>query len=73
MSQQLNSKYYEKGDIVQVQTLGVASNDAVSNSWILNAATKYNVESITKVNASKLSYKNLRNKKAFGFRPKAFQ
>ena len=57
MSQQLNSKYYEKGDIVQVQTLGVASNDAVSNSWILNAATKYNVESITKVNASNFRYR----------------
>jgi len=61
MSQELNSRYYEKGDVVQVQSLGIASKDAVSNSLILNAATTYEVESITKINSSNFRYRLVLN------------
>ena len=36
MSQQLNSKYYEKDDVILVQTLGTVAKDVAANSWILN-------------------------------------
>ena len=61
MSQELNSRYYEKGDVVQVQSLGIASKDAVSNSLILNAATTYNVDSIVKINSANFRYRLVLN------------
>jgi len=57
MSQQLNSKYYEKGDTIQVKTLGVVANDAAANSWILNTATTYKVDTLEKINVSNFRYK----------------
>ena len=49
MSQQLNNRYYEKGDTIRVKTLGLTANDAASNTWILNAATTYKVEKLEKI------------------------
>ena len=57
MSQQLNNRYYEKGDTIRVKTLGVSANDAVSNSWILNSATSYKVTALEKINTQNFRYK----------------
>ena len=57
MSQQLGNRYYEKGDTVQVQTLGLAANDAAANSWILNSATTYKVSKLEKINSVNYRYK----------------
>ena len=57
MSQQLNSRYYEKGDTIQVKTLGVSAKDIAANSWILNSATTYKVESIEIINLTNFRYR----------------
>ena len=57
MSQQLNNRYYEKGDTIRVKTLGLTANDAASNTWILNAATTYKVEKLEKINLVNFRYK----------------
>jgi len=57
MSQQLNNRYYEKGDTIRVKTLGLTANDAASNTWILNAATTYEVEKLEKINLVNFRYK----------------
>ena len=57
MSQQLNSRYYEKGDTIQVKTLGTVAKDAAANSWIINAATTYKVDVLEKINTSNYRYK----------------
>lgn len=61
MSEQLNNRYYEKGDTIRVKTLGLSANDAVSNNWLVNSATVYGVESLEKINLQNFRYKVILN------------
>ena len=57
MSQQLNSKYYEKDDIILVQTLGTVAKDIAADTWVLNYATSYKVEKVELLNSVNWRYK----------------
>tara|TARA_Y100000004_G_scaffold95231_1_gene106697 strand:+ start:4064 stop:15256 length:11193 start_codon:yes stop_codon:yes gene_type:complete len=57
MSQQLNSKYYEKDDTILVQTLGTVAKDVAAEYWILNAATSYKVEKLELINSQLFRYR----------------
>ena len=57
MSQQLNSKYYEKDDVILVQTLGTVAKDVAANSWILNSATSYKAEKLELINSATYRYR----------------
>ena len=49
--------YYEPDDTIEIKTLGVDATDIASNSWILNAATSYEVKTITKISESAFRYR----------------
>ena len=51
------SKYYEKGDIVQVKTLGAYLTDYKSNNWFLNVASRYDVEKVEQLDISDDTYR----------------
>ena len=57
MSQQLNSKYYEKDDVILVQTLGTVAKDVAANSWVLNSATSYKAEKLELINSATYRYR----------------
>ncbi len=42
-----NSKYYEKGDVAKLLTLGYNKNYLVDNNWIFNTSVKCEVKSFT--------------------------
>jgi len=49
--------YYKKGDTAEIKTLGVNPKDAVSNNWLFNLATSYDVASFTKLDSSDNTYR----------------
>ena len=51
------SKYYEKGDIVQVKTLGAYLTDYKANNWFLNVPARYDVEKIERLDISDNTYR----------------
>ena len=57
MSQQLNSKYYEKDDVILVQTLGTVAKDVAANSWVFNSATNYKAEKLELINSASYRYR----------------
>ena len=57
MSQQLNSKYYEKDDVILVQTLGTVAKDVAANSWVFNSATSYKAEKLELINSASYRYR----------------
>jgi len=57
MSQQLNSKYYEKDDTILIQTLGTVAEDVAADHWIFNYATSYKVEKLELINSANYRYR----------------
>ena len=49
--------YYSKGDTAEIKTLGIDSKDAVSNNWLFNLATSYDVASFTRLDTSDNTYR----------------
>jgi len=49
--------YYVKGDTAEIKTLGVNPKDAVSNNWLFNIATSYNVVSFIRLDTTNNTYK----------------
>jgi hypothetical protein len=49
--------YLEKGYTSQIKTLGVNSEDVVSNNWFFNISTSYNVESISLIDSTDNTYR----------------
>lgn len=49
--------YLEKGYTSQIKTLGVNSEDVVSNNWFFNISTLYNVESISLIDSTDNTYR----------------
>ena len=49
--------YYEKDDTIEIKTLGINTADASSNSWIFNAATSYEISSISLINIAASRYR----------------
>jgi len=49
--------YYSNGDIAEIKTLGVNPKDAVSNNWIFNIATSYDVASFNILDNSDNTYR----------------
>jgi hypothetical protein len=43
----VNSKYYEKGDVAKLLTLGYNKNYLVDNNWVFNTSVKCEVKSFT--------------------------
>ena len=48
--------YLKKGNESKIKTLGVNPKDFISNNWIFNLATSYNVESILLIDSSSNTY-----------------
>ena len=48
--------YLKKGNESKIKTLGVNPKDFISNNWIFNLATSYNVESISLIDSSSNTY-----------------
>ena len=48
--------YYAKGDTAEIKTLGVNPKDVVSNNWLFNLATSYDVKSFTRLDNSDNTY-----------------
>jgi hypothetical protein len=54
----IDDTYYLKGGYTsQIKTLGVNSEDVVSNNWFFNISTSYNVESISLIDSSDNTYR----------------
>jgi hypothetical protein len=49
--------YYAKGDTAEIKTLGVNPKDAVSNNWLLNIATSYDVAFFNRLDTANNTYK----------------
>jgi hypothetical protein len=49
--------YLERGYTSQIKTLGVNSEDVVSNNWFFNISTSYNVESISLIDSTDNTYR----------------
>ncbi len=49
--------YLKKGYESKIKTLGVNPKDFISNNWLFNIATSYNVESISLIDSSSNTYK----------------
>jgi hypothetical protein len=49
--------YLKKGYTSQIKTLGVNSEDIVSNNWFFNISTSYNVESISLIDSTDNTYR----------------
>ena len=49
--------YQEKDYISDIKTLGINSEDFVSNNWIFNISTTYSVESISLIDNSDKTYR----------------
>ena len=49
--------YYTKGDTGEIKTLGVNPKDVVSNNWLFNLSTSYDVASFTKLDISDNTYR----------------
>ena len=49
--------YYTKGDTTEIKTLGIDQKDAVSNNWLFNLATSYNVASFSKLDSVDNTYR----------------
>ena len=49
--------YLKKGYTSQIKTLGVNSEDVVSNNWFFNISTSYNVESISLIDSTDNTYR----------------
>ena len=49
--------YLEKGYTSQIKTLGVNSEDVVSNNWFFNISTSYDVESISLIDSTDYTYR----------------
>jgi hypothetical protein len=49
--------YLEKGYTSQIKTLGVNSEDVVSNNWFFNISTSYNVDSISLIDSTDNTYR----------------
>ena len=47
---------YSSGDSVEIKTLGVGATDFGSNNWIFNLATSYEVESLSLIDSSDMTY-----------------
>jgi hypothetical protein len=54
----LNEKtyLYKKGDTIKVQSLGLEDTSERSKNWLANIQTKWNIESVTLVDAAENSY-----------------
>jgi hypothetical protein len=52
-----DSYYLKKGYSSQIKTLGVNSEDVVSNNWFFNISTSYNVQSISLIDNSNKTYR----------------
>ena len=48
---------YNAGDTISIKTLGKDENTALSNNWIYNIASTYDVENITLVDSSNFTYR----------------
>ena len=48
---------YEKDDTIEIKTLGITTADASSNSWIFNAATSYEILTISLINIAASRYR----------------
>lgn len=61
-----DSYYTGKGQFIQIKTLGVNSKDFISNNWIYNLATEYEIDSITEEDTLNKIYKiNFKNSHIF--------
>ena len=47
---------YSSGDSVEIKTLGIGATDLNSNNWIFNLATSYEVESLSLIDSSDMTY-----------------
>jgi len=52
-----DSYYLKKGNTCQIKTLGVNSEDVVSNNWFFNIPTSYNVQSISLLDDTDKTYR----------------
>jgi hypothetical protein len=48
--------YYSKGDSAEIKTLGINSKDSISNNWLLNLSTKYDIQSLVRTDSSDNTY-----------------
>jgi len=51
-----DTRYFSENDLIQIRTLGLDSNSVLTNSWIFNVATSYDVKSISLIDSSNFSY-----------------
>ena len=49
--------YYKKGDKIKVQSLGLEDTSERSKNWLANIQTKWNIESVSLVDAAENSYR----------------
>ena len=48
--------YYSKGDTAEIKTLGINLKDNISNNWLLNLSTTYEIESLIRTDISDNTY-----------------
>ena len=57
LSVERETKLYNAGDTISIKTLGKSEDTALSNSWIYNIASTYDVENITLVDSANFTYR----------------
>jgi len=53
--------FYSKGDSSKIKTLGIGATDFISNNWIFNVATSYDVVSLSLIDTSDMTYSAVLN------------
>ena len=51
-----STKYYNRGDLVKIATLGTESSDFRSNKWLFNISSTHNIKSIIELDAPNFKY-----------------
>ena len=50
------AKYYAKGDLIKIRSIGKESNNIKANKWLFNISSTHNVKSIIELNSSNFTY-----------------
>jgi hypothetical protein len=50
------TRYYERGDIIESKTLGIALTETAANNWFFNISTSYDVKSVALQDISNFTY-----------------
>ena len=51
------TKYYEKGDLIKIKTLGKETNTFKANNWLFNISSTYNAKSIVELDSLNFRYR----------------